>query len=278
MRWGRIRLPVVWLCLLVMLLASATDAVPWWAGIGALLAGMALYARLGSPRAREPVPVAAPVVGRWRAVNSPANSVPSHGLHAYGQTYAIDLIHEPAGMPRPSFGWWPFGRRPANFPGFGAEVLAPSPGVVVEAYDRARDHWSRTSYPALLYLLVESAIRELTGPGRILGNRIVLELGDGLYAVLAHLRRGSIRVGPGDVVATGDRLADCGNSGNSTEPHVHFQLMDHASVLLADGVPFSFYERGPRGEHRSLGVPRKGEPFVAATPPVQIGGSPSSGR
>jgi hypothetical protein len=269
MTWGRVRIPLVWVCLLATLLAGITDFVPEWAGLAALGLGMALYLRLGWPRRREPVAVAAPVVGRWRALNSPADRVPSHGLHAYGQTFAIDLVGEPAAVSRPSLGWWPLARRPAEFPGFGASVVAPAAGVVVEADDRARDHWSRTSYPALLYLLVESAVRELTGPARLFGNHVVIEIGDGLYAVLAHLRRGSIRVRPGDVVATGDHLADCGNSGNSTEPHVHFQLMDHVSVLLADGVPFSFYDRGPSGEHRSVGVPGKATPFVADVPPVQ---------
>jgi hypothetical protein len=272
MTWGRVRMPVVALCLLTILLAGITDVVPDWAGLAALVAGMALYLRLGWPPRREPVAVAAPVVGRWRAVNSPADRVPSHGMHAYAQTYAIDLVGEPMGSPRPSWSWWPLARRPAEFPGFGAPVLAPAPGVVVDAEDRARDHWSRTSLPALLYLLVESVVRELGGPGRLFGNRVVIEIGEGLYAVLAHLRRGSIRVQPGDMVATGDHIADCGNSGNSTEPHVHFQLMDHANVLLADGIPFSFCAQGTDAEHGSLGLPRKATPVV-----MQIPGQPGRG-
>ncbi len=75
---------------------------------------------------------------------------------------------------------------------------------------------------------------ELLGPGRILGNHVVLDLGDEVYAALAHLRRGSVRVRPGDRVAAGQQLAACGNSGNSTEPHLHFQLMDHPSLHLGD--------------------------------------------
>jgi murein DD-endopeptidase MepM/ murein hydrolase activator NlpD len=72
----------------------------------------------------------------------------------------------------------------------------------------------------------------------------VLDLGDGVYAALAHLRRGSLRVRPGDRVAAGQQLAACGNSGNSTEPHLHFQLMDHPSVLLATGLPLRFGQAG----------------------------------
>lgn len=57
------------------------------------------------------------------------------------------------------------------------------------------------------------------------------------------------------------RLADCGNSGDSSEPHLHFQLMDHRSVLLAGGLPFRFDPIEVGGE-RTSGVPRHDEPFV----------------
>jgi hypothetical protein len=51
---------------------------------------------------------------------------------------------------------------------------------VVRAHDRERDHWSRTSPPAMLYLVLEGTVRELLGPGRILGNHVVLDLGGGV--------------------------------------------------------------------------------------------------
>ena len=125
---------------------------------------------------------------------------------------------------------------------------------MVRAHDAERDHWSRTSPPALLYLVAEGTVRELLGPGRILGNHLVLDLGDGVYAALAHLRRGSLRVRPGDRVAAGQQLAACGNSGNSTEPHLHFQLMDHPSVLLAAGLPLRFGQAGLPGNLEALTV------------------------
>ena len=74
-----------------------------WGALVLLVAGLALYLRVGTVR-RPPVEVAAPVAGRWTAVNSPADKVPSHGLHAYDQTYAIDLVHEPGDGSRPAFG------------------------------------------------------------------------------------------------------------------------------------------------------------------------------
>jgi murein DD-endopeptidase MepM/ murein hydrolase activator NlpD len=235
-----------------------------WGALVLLVAGLALYFRVGTVR-RPPVEVAAPVAGRWTAVNSPADKVPSHGLHAYGQTYAIDLVHEPTEGSRPEFGAGPAFRPPEDFPAFGRPILAPADGTVVRAHGRERDHRSRSSWPSLLYLLAEGSLRELTGPSRVLGNHLVLDLGGGVYAVLAHLRRGSLRVAKGQRVAAGEQVAECGNSGNSTEPHLHFQLMDHPSVLFAAGLPFRLarYEVDGRAE---AGVPANGRPFTVAAP------------
>jgi hypothetical protein len=114
-----------------------------------------------------------------------------------------------------------------------------------------------------LALLAEGSLRELTGPGRVLGNHVVLDLGDGVYAVLAHLRRGSLRVAKGQRVAAGEQVAECGNSGNSTEPHLHFQLQDHPSVLFAAGLPFRLARFEVDGTPQA-GVPANGQPFTVA--------------
>ena len=75
------------------------------------------------------------------------------------------------------------------------------------------------------------------------GNHVVEDLGGGRFALYAHLRHGSVRVHTGDVVARGDVLGHVGNSGNSSEPHLHFHVMDAAggpSALEADGLPYAF--------------------------------------
>jgi hypothetical protein len=212
--------------------------------------GVACYLRVGIVR-RPAVTVAAPVRGRWRAINSPADGVPSHGIVAYGQSHAVDLVHEPAEESRPGFGWWPLMRRPGDFPGFGKSVHAPMDGVVLRAVDRQRDHLSRNSWPALVYLLAEG-VRELFGPRLILGNHVILDRGDGVYAVLAHLRRGSLRVAQGQHVRT--------------EPHLHFQLMDHRNPLFAAGLPVSFESFTVDGRPRS-GMPSKQHAFEVHSAP-----------
>lgn len=258
---ARIRVPLCAAAVVVVVVGAFLPGFwMFWLGIGLLVPGLALYFRVGTVRG-APVAVAVPVTGRWFAVNSPASRVPSHGLHVYGQTYAIDLVHAPAEGSRPGFAWWPPARRPEAFPGFGQPVLAPASGRVVRVHSGQRDHWSRNSVLGIVCMLLEG-VRELFGPARILGNYVVLDLGDGVHAVLAHLRRGSLRVRAGERVETGQHVADCGNSGNSAEPHVHVQLMDRPSCLVAAGLPFRFADF-PGDDGTSASLPPTGTPFVA---------------
>jgi hypothetical protein len=85
-------------------------------------------------------------------------------------------------------------------------------------------------------------LRDLFGPNKVLGNHVVIETSDGDCVVLAHLRRGSVRVRTGEQVAAGVAVAQCGNSGNSSEPHLHLHVMDHPQPLVAAGVPFQFVD------------------------------------
>lgn len=64
--------------------------------------------------------------------------------------------------------------------------------------------------------------------------------GDGPIIALCHLQRNSITVEPGEEVAPGQMVARCGNSGNSTEPHVHVQAIDRLPVHVAKAVPLLF--------------------------------------
>lgn len=265
---ARLRLPLLFAGMLLSLSGRFHDA-GWTgaAGFVLIVAGLALiFVPAGAVR-RAAVPVRPPVGGRWVAVNSPANRVPSHGTHEFGQSYAIDMVYHPD----PHTSWkgvhaWPPARPARAFPGFGRPVLAPADGVVVKAAGWQRDHWSRNSWPGLIYLMtVEGLARGVLAPflpSALLGNHVVLDLGDGVYAALAHLRRGSVRVRPGRRVRAGEQIGECGNSGNSSEPHLHFQLMDRRNAALAAGLPFSFdYESAGAPAH---GVPRNQEAFTTA--------------
>lgn len=257
-----------WVTFMAMVISFSVHAsFPYWltwvpaAAAFALVLAAGRKARAAAADPRPAVEVGAPVSGRWTALNSPADKVPSHGVHAYGQTYAIDIVAEPESegegrSSRPAFRrLWPVARRNHHFPAFGAPLLAVADGTVVHASHGRRDHLSRNSIPALIYLmLIEGSVRGVLGPGSVVGNHLVLDLGDGTYAMYAHVRRGSLRVRAGEAVRAGQILAECGNSGNSTEPHVHFQLMDDPDLDVAIGIPFTWH---------GIGVPGNGETFMA---------------
>ncbi|SOD66534.1 Peptidase family M23 [Streptomyces zhaozhouensis] len=245
-----------WLAFLAYLVTDLLTGLPMlggWLLIAAACASQATAAvllRRDEPRDATPLTVAPPVTGTWSALNSPADRVPSHGIRKYGQSHAIDIVAEGE---RPAFGWWPPVRRNADFPAFDAPLLAVADATVVSASDRQRDHLSRNSWPALLYLFFEGALRDIVSGRLVVGNHLVLDLGDGTYAAYAHLRRGSLTVRPGERVRAGQELARCGNSGNTTEPHLHFQLMDRPDLDTACGLPFRW---------EGVGVPRTRESFT----------------
>ncbi|WP_431280402.1 M23 family metallopeptidase [Leifsonia poae] len=81
------------------------------------------------------------------------------------------------------------------------------------------------------------------------------------FVALVHLRAGTLRVAAGETVVQGQQLATCGNSGNSTQPHLHIQAMDSADLSVARGVPMTFrsFREWPRGatnaRFREWGMP-----------------------
>jgi hypothetical protein len=72
------------------------------------------------------------------------------------------------------------------------------------------------------------------------GNHVIIDIGGGYFAFYAHLRPGLIRVKVGDRVKRGQVIAAVGNTGNSTEPHLHFHVTDASSPLGSEGVPYVF--------------------------------------
>ena len=201
--------------------------------------------RMGHPGADgDPVLLHYPLQGSFRARNSPARRVPSHGTDLMGTTYAIDLVPVDAGG-RPAPRTWRsmVATEPAeDFIGFGAPVLAPAAGVVVIAHDGEEDHAARRSQLALLPYMAGQAQRLRHGPGAVAGNHVVIALGaGGPFVLVAHLRRSSLRVDVGTRVRVGQPIGECGNSGNSTQPHVHVQVTDSTEWPSARGLPIAFW-------------------------------------
>ncbi|MEA5452868.1 M23 family metallopeptidase [Leptolyngbya sp. CCNP1308] len=114
-----------------------------------------------------------------------------------------------------------------NYPGYGAELLAVADGTVIQ---------TRSDLP-------EQVPPTLPDPSTInlenvLGNNVILGLGNGAYALYAHLQPGSVRVTPGESVKQGQVLGLLGNTGNTSAPHLHFHLMD-GPTLASNGLPYT---------------------------------------
>ena len=128
---------------------------------------------------------------------------------------------------------------------WGRPVVAPADGVVVSSADGVRDNKPQVE------------VENRRNPA---GNHVVLDLGNGEFALLAHLRRGSVRVKPGQRVRSGDLLGLCGNSGNSSEPHLHFHVQDRATLFgRARGLPITFRTYSLHGHRISRGTPVQGQ-------------------
>lgn len=135
---------------------------------------------------------------------------------------------------------------------FGADVLAVAAGTIAEATDGAAENIPTQPLPPADLT---------TAPG----NHVVLALDDGRFALYAHLQTGSVRVHPGDRVRRGDVLGLVGNTGNSTEPHLHFHVMDRPSPLVSDGLPYTF----DRFDLQARIDASSGAPVIAPVPPPE---------
>ncbi len=204
----------------------------------------------------------------WVAVNSPADRIPSHGTDLLGQRYAFDFIRTDSrprlhyhraswlrtltlGVPTSECYAW---GRPIHSV-FDATIVAAVDGVP----ERGRVHPVREAVLAIRNGLTFTPDRLPA----ILGNHVVARHDD-LVAVYAHLAPGSVMVSSGQAVRAGDRIGQVGHSGNSTTPHLHFQLIKATDDLTAaTGVPCAFrtYEVMRDGGWETVdgGIPGKDE-------------------
>jgi len=165
-----------------------------------------------------------PFHGTWAVVNGGVDKATSHSWGILTQRYAYDfLILDEKGR---SFSG--NHTNPEDYYCYGKEILAPADGEVVEVKDK---------YPDSVILgkgQADCAAKDIRG------NYILIRHADKEYGLLAHLKPGSIRVKAGDIVKRGQHIADCGNSGNTSEPHLHFHVQDGRSLFTSAGLPIQF--------------------------------------
>ena len=210
----------------------------------------------------DPVIIGFPLRGEWLAPNTPGKRIPSHGTDQLGERYAFDFLQVDwarTGKPfyHPSVLWYLFFGVPLNqCYGWGQEVYAPCDGEIIKAQDgyreRSRVHWASDLLIALKNAYAFNPQKD--DIQSVAGNYIVMKCADRVYAAFAHLQMGSIPVRVGQRVKKGDILGKVGHSGNSTAPHLHFQLMDSSDLVSAKGIPCAFqqYELFQDGEWRTV--------------------------
>ncbi|MDM8077036.1 M23 family metallopeptidase [Actinomyces viscosus] len=145
---------------------------------------------------------------------------------------------------------------PELFYTFGRPLYSPVAGTVVSVHDGEPDHVARRSVLTRIPYGLSQPQRIRQGLPAIPGNHIIIQIAEGPHCVgLVHLQRGSVQVSPGDRVNAGDQIGRCGNSGNSTQPHLHIQAMDSPDLRAAKGVPLRFEEFRQRS-------PQQGAPWA----------------
>ena len=114
------------------------------------------------------------------------------------------------------------GRVNEDYYAFGKEVLAPADGIVTEVINGVADN-----------------VPTSMNPYSALGNAVTIQHGEHEVSVLAHFKLGSIKVKVGDRVKSGQAIGLCGNSGNSSEPHIHYHLQN--TPVIQDGTGIKCY-------------------------------------
>jgi len=114
---------------------------------------------------------------------------------------------------------------------FGKELIAPCDGEIVLVVDGVKDN-----VPGVL------------NPVYIPGNTIIIKTENNEYLFFAHFKQHSIKVEQGQKIKQGQLLGLCGNSGNSSEPHLHFHIQNVEDFNNATGIKCYFDKIQVNGE------------------------------
>jgi len=128
---------------------------------------------------------------------------------------------------------------------FGKPVLSPADGVVVEIIDNIDDN----------------KIGDVNTTNNW-GNSIVIRHTTGLYSQLSHLKKASVKVSKGSVVRKGDILAQCGNSGRSPQPHLHYQIQIYPNIgsrTIYYPIGYYFRKSNSGTEFSQFDIPAEGD-------------------
>ena len=180
----------------------------------------------------RPIVIGPPLRGsNWVAANGPSRAsghrralIPIDGMTHIAQRFAIDWVQlNDAGNAT----FTGDQRNNRSYSAYGQDVLAVADATVAALKDGIPENIPGPQSRAVPITI-----------DTIGGNHVVLDLGGGRYAFYGHMQPGSLRVKVGDRVTRGQVIGLVGNTGNSTEPHLHFHVADGVSPLGSEGLPY----------------------------------------
>lgn len=169
-----------------------------------------------------------PFQGKWFVSWGGPNELINYHYGAEQQRYAYDLMVVDNG-----FSYKGDATKNESYFAFGKPILAAAAGKVVKIVNDIHDN---------------SPVGTMNTK-QIAGNHVIIDHGNGEFSYYAHLQKGSITVKVGDEVKAGDKLGKCGNSGNSSEAHLHFEVADSAELFTTKSLRVQWndaddYEQG----------------------------------
>ena len=188
-----------------------------------------------------------PVRGNVAIANMPMNYL--HHRQAHSQEFALDITAE---APNAS-GQLTSSRKEnsselSDYYIYRRELLAAADGTVVEVANSFPEEecvspagWTEAASAAV----IEQLAGRIGFKNAASGNSITIQHAAHEFSFYGHLSQDSIRVTPGNRVKAGQVIALVGSTGNSSEPHLHFQVMDSREFTTANGLPVKFADVPP---------------------------------
>ena len=234
----------------ILLVASLRSAHRWkhganiwqllaYAGLFAVIFTLPVYDPYPSSYDERPsnvafrLPLDEPLTVAWGGATSDVN----YHVFLPDQRWAYDLV-----VTREERTFATAGVALDDYLAYGLPVYAPAPGLVFASHDGEPE------------VLIGARRWGLAG----LGNHVGIEVAPNEYLFVGHLQLGSVAVSAGEQVTAGQVLGRVGNSGNSSEPHVHLHLQDSIRPYFGEGVPFHFHGYRHEGRVVARGMPEGG--------------------
>ncbi len=235
----------------LMLLELLPGKRIWLATNGVMAAGslfmLVQIARIYTPPAKgQGVVLAAPFRGEWLVFHGGRSGLLNAHYGYPSERDALDLERLAGGQERTG------GERVLeSYPSWNQTLYAPADGKVARVVNDQRDNAPGD-----------------TDDRKPAGNHLVLDLGNGRFVLMAHLQQGSVTVKLGEQVQAGQPLARCGNSGNTSGPHLHLQVQNQVDAFAPGARTYPILFRGPqlvrggRGRGDAPFSPRRNDQMV----------------